>query len=243
MSAALHVLRHEFPRLSKPACRSNPVLKQRKSSGSAIFSHHGSAEFLAAATTIKAIPALDGLPEVVVTGRANVGKSTFLNAVLGRKNLVHTSKKAGHTRALNFFAAGGIPSKLVVVDAPGYGARGRPEWGDLFTTYVQTREQLRRVYMLFNAKHGLSDADTAMLAHLHELCLNTHGTRFTLQSIITKADALPGDQVATMIPQMRQQIFEHAPTCLSPIITSCSMQPMFGIDAARSNILQACGLS
>ncbi|KAG1797907.1 uncharacterized protein BJ212DRAFT_1581989 [Suillus subaureus] len=84
---------------------------------------------------------LGGLPEVVVTGRANVGKSSLLNAVIGRRDLLFTSKKAGRTQTLNFFRVGSPPGRLVVVDSPGYGARGRPEWGALFNHYLETRKQ------------------------------------------------------------------------------------------------------
>ena len=103
----------------------------------------------------------------VATGRANVGKSTLLNAVLGRTDLLNTSKKPvrevfthtlcmtepvkkpsptltshlpqGRTQTLNFYRVGPDPGKLIVVDAPGYGARGRPEWGELFDQYVDNR--------------------------------------------------------------------------------------------------------
>ncbi|KAF4593058.1 hypothetical protein EYR38_008768 [Pleurotus pulmonarius] len=212
------------------------------SSHSSPFANPGSTAFIGSVTSIKQLPELNGLPEVVVIGRANVGKSTFLNAVLGRRDIAHTSKKAGHTRALNFYRVGDEPGQLALVDAPGYGSRGRREWGDLFSAYIASRKELRRIYILFNAKHGLKETDKGMLAHLHEQCLSSHGTRFTLQSVITKADTLDDDDITRAISTIRSEIFEAAPTCLPPIITSCVMRPVFGIEEARKNIEEVCGL-
>ncbi|KAJ3501519.1 hypothetical protein NLJ89_g9302 [Agrocybe chaxingu] len=176
-------------------------------------------------------------------GRANVGKSTLLNSVLKRRTLLSTSSKAGHTKALNFFLVGPEPGKFVVVDAPGYGARGRPEWGELFDHYVRTRKQLKRIYILFNAKHGLNAFDKEMLAHLSTLLLNEQGVQtFTLQSVITKADDVPVDSLQTNLLQIKKDIWQAAPLCLPPIITSAEMKPPFGIEELRKNIESACAL-
>ncbi|KAH6888961.1 P-loop containing nucleoside triphosphate hydrolase protein [Coprinopsis sp. MPI-PUGE-AT-0042] len=201
------------------------------------------AEFIAAAGSMKSIPPSTGLPEVVVTGRANAGKSTLFNAVLGKKALLHTSSKAGRTRELNFYRVGEEPGKLILVDAPGYGARGRVEWGQLFDGYLDTRKELRRVYILFNAKHGLNNFDRQMLEHLSQKLISEDGKQpWTLQAVITKADLVPSGSLATTITQMRKEIFAAAPLCLPPIITSCEMSPSFGIDKVRTNIAQACHL-
>jgi len=89
------------------------------------------------------------------TGRANAGKSTLLNAVIGRRNLLFTSKKAGRTQTLNFFRVGGDPGRLVVVDSPGYGARGRPEWGAVFDDYIRNRNEYATFRLSFDI-FGLS---------------------------------------------------------------------------------------
>ncbi|KAJ6621474.1 P-loop containing nucleoside triphosphate hydrolase protein [Mycena sp. CBHHK59/15] len=213
-----------------------------KSSTSAPF-RVSTAEFVAAAATVDQIPKLNGRPEVIVTRRANCGKSTLFNAVLGRKDLLRTSKKAGCTRTLNFYRVGEHPGTVVLVDAPGYGARGRPEWGDLFDTFLRTRKQLRRVYILFNGKHPLNTADLEMLAHLSDTLFRQDGTQpYTLQAVITKADCIPSQAMGTVIPQIQKQIWEAAPLCLPPIITSATMRPMFGIEQVRANIREACGL-
>ncbi|KAJ7080727.1 hypothetical protein B0H15DRAFT_786966 [Mycena belliarum] len=214
----------------------------RRKSSSAPF-RITNAEFVAAASAVDQIPKLNDRPELRAAGRANCGKSTLLNAVLGRKDLLRTSKKAGCTTTLNFYRVGEHPGSVVLVDAPGYGARGRPEWGDLFDTYVSTRKQLRRIYILFNGKHILNPADLAMLAHISDTLFTQEGTQpYTLQAVITKADCIPNSSLGQVIPTIQKQIFENAPLCLPPIITSAVMRPMFGIDAVRANIAEACGL-
>ncbi|KAF9257487.1 hypothetical protein L218DRAFT_1080883 [Marasmius fiardii PR-910] len=168
-------------------------------------------------------PKLGGLPEVIVTGRANSGKSTLFNAVLGRKDLIETSKKAGHTKALNFYRAGNLGrAKLLLVDAPGYGQRGRPEWGALFNDYIKTRRQLRRILITLNVKNGINSFDGQMIQMLCQNIVDDFTVRLTstvpstpnndsgpsssstqgsprrflvqIQPIFTKADFLPGDQ-------------------------------------------------
>ncbi|KAJ7780131.1 P-loop containing nucleoside triphosphate hydrolase protein [Mycena maculata] len=236
------VLRHVLKRRRVSPTTGGELPSRRSSSHAAPF-RINSAEFAAAAATVDQIPKLNGCPEVIVTGRANCGKSTLFNAVLGRKDLLRTSKKAGCTRTLNFYAVGEHPGTVVLVDAPGYGARGRPEWGDLFNTYISTRKQLRRIYILFNGKHPLNPADLGMLAHLSDTLFSEEGTQpYTLQSIITKADCIPDKSLGQVIPKIQKQIWEAAPLCLPPIITSAVMRPMLGIDAVRANIAEACGL-
>ncbi|KAI0630755.1 P-loop containing nucleoside triphosphate hydrolase protein [Trametes polyzona] len=231
--------RHATRSFSQPACRRHA---SSTASTSKVFSDAKSAEFLAAAGSPSSIPRLSGLPEVIVTGRANVGKSTLLNAVLGRRNLLHTSKKPGRTQTLNFYRVGPPPGHLVLVDAPGYGSRGRPEWGELFDYYVQNRAELRRVYILFHAKHGLNEVDRMMLSSLDEQCQASAGLKFTVQGIITKVDSLRDNELAKAVKNIQKDIFETAPTCLPPIVTSALEHPHFGVDQVRQSILEACGL-
>ncbi|RDB15908.1 putative GTP-binding protein EngB [Hypsizygus marmoreus] len=232
-----------FATLAHVKCCCSVTRISRLYSTAKIFGNAGSAEFVAAAGSITSIPKLRGLPEVIVTGRANSGKSTLFNAVLGRRDLLHTSKKAGRTRELNFFRVGAEPGKLILVDAPGYGSRGRPQWGQMFDKYLETRKELRRVYILFNAKHSLNESDTQMLAHISQMLISTRGTQpFTLQSVITKADCIPADKVSEVITRMRKDIWGAAPLCLPPVVTSATMSPPFGIEELRENIADACGL-
>ncbi|KAI9509685.1 P-loop containing nucleoside triphosphate hydrolase protein [Russula earlei] len=199
------------------------------------------AEFIAAAGSVSSIPRLWGLPEVVVTGRANAGKSTLLNAVMKRKRLVASSKKPGRTKTLTFFRVGHDPGKLVLVDAPGYGNRGRPEWGQLFDQYLDSRRELRRVYILLNAKHGPSEADKQMLQHLDER-VRSCDAKWTLQAIITKADLVSPPKLNAAVECIRRAILENAPTCLPPIVTASLKSNGLGVNDVRRSIVEACGL-
>ncbi|KAG6902025.1 hypothetical protein C0995_005358 [Termitomyces sp. Mi166 len=179
---------------------------------SRIFGNGGAAEFVAAAGSVTSIPELHGLPE-------------------------------GRTRELNFFRVGAAPGKLILVDAPGYGARGKAEWGALFDKYIETRRELCRIYILFNAKHPLNTYDARMLSHLSTKLIDQRGRQpFTLQAVITKADRIPSDEIHGTIGRLRKDIWEAAPLCLPPIVTSATMSPPFGIDDIRKNIADACGL-
>jgi GTP-binding protein len=101
---------------------------------------------------------------------------------------------------------------------------------------------LKRVYILFAAKHGLNEADRAMLSSLGEQAMASGGTAFTLQAVITKIDAVPLDKVKTTLAQMRKEIFELAPACLPPLVTHAENHPRLGIEELRASIVEACGI-
>jgi len=101
--------------------------------------------------------------------------------------------------------------------------------------------RLKRIYILFNAKHGINDYDSQMLVHLSSLLLDDKGLqRFTIQAIITKADMIPPLDGHVFLERTRKIILDAAPLCLPPIVTSAQMKPPFGIDTLRRNILGVC---
>jgi GTP-binding protein len=104
---------------------------------------------------------------------------------------------------------------------------------------------LKRVYILFNAKHDLNAYDTQMLEHLSTLLLDDKGRqRFSLQAVITQADTIPASVDGRVsLERIRKDIFDVAPLCLVAIVTSAQTNPPFGIDTLRHNILSACSLS
>jgi GTP-binding protein len=141
--------------------------------------------FLAAAADVAALP-LPSLPEVAFAGRSNVGKSSLVNALTGRRTLARTSNTPGRTRSLNFFDLAG---RLTLVDMPGYGyAAGSKQmvasWGKLIRLYLRGRPGLVRTLLLIDARHGLKDLDREVMDLLDE-------TAVVYQVVLTKADKLP----------------------------------------------------
>jgi GTP-binding protein len=128
------------------------------------------ARFLGAAATPGGGPP-PGPPEVAIAGRSNVGKSSLINAVVGRRGLARTSGTPGRTRQLNFFA---VDERLVLVDLPGYGFAVGPEserlaWRPLVETYLRERPTLRGVILLVDARRGIEAEEEDLLAYLAAL--------------------------------------------------------------------------
>lgn len=126
------------------------------------------------------------MPEFALAGRSNVGKSSFINKMINRKNLARTSSKPGKTQTLNFFI---INDMLHFVDVPGYGYAKAPKterdsWGKMIETYLSTREQLKAVIMIVDLRHAPSKDDVAMYEYFkhHDLpCV----------VVATKSDKIP----------------------------------------------------
>nr|WP_321455137.1 ribosome biogenesis GTP-binding protein YihA/YsxC [uncultured Cohaesibacter sp.] len=130
------------------------------------------------------LPPVEGV-EIAFAGRSNVGKSSLLNAITGRKALARTSNTPGRTKELNFFR----PEKdatLVICDMPGYGyAKASKKevaaWNELILDYLRGRPNLRRVYVLIDSRHGLKDSDLEVMTTLDKAAVN-------YQVILTKVD-------------------------------------------------------
>lgn len=125
------------------------------------------ADILLSATNKSHYPQ-DDIPEVALAGRSNVGKSSFINTMLNRKNLARTSGKPGKTQLLNFF---NIDDKLRFVDVPGYGyarvsKKEREKWGKMIEEYLTTRDNLRAVVSLVDLRHEPSSDDVQMYEFL-----------------------------------------------------------------------------
>ena len=150
-------------------------------------------DFIAGAARPEAVPEPE-LPEIAFAGRSNVGKSSLINALTGRKTLARTSNTPGRTQQINFFRLGG---RLVLVDLPGYGyaraAKARvADWTRLVNGYLKGRAGLRRVCLLVDARHGLKDVDRAIMTMLDQAAV-------VYQVVLTKADKTGAAELAGRI--------------------------------------------
>ncbi len=144
----------------------------------------GACDFIAGAASVESLPVAD-LPEVAFAGRSNVGKSSLVNALTGRKALARTSNTPGRTQQINFFDLG---HRLMLVDLPGYGyhqaGMGKARtWSRLIMLYLKGRQPLRRVLLLIDARRGIGDADRDVMTALD-------GAAVSYQVVLTKADQL-----------------------------------------------------
>ena len=144
----------------------------------------GEWSFVLAAGSVDALPPNGGL-EVAFAGRSNVGKSSLINALTGRRALARASSKPGRTQQLIFFAG---PSPLVLVDLPGYGyaAAGKTKaaaWAKVIDAYLRQSKALARVYVLIDARHGIKAADEAVLTALDRAAVSH-------ELVLTKCDEL-----------------------------------------------------
>lgn len=111
----------------------------------------------------------EGYPEIALSGRSNVGKSSLINTLINRKNYARTSSQPGKTQTLNFY---NIEDELYFVDVPGYGyakvsKKDREKWGKMIETYFETRQELRGVISLVDARHEPTELDCQMIEFLH----------------------------------------------------------------------------
>lgn len=120
-------------------------------------------------------------PEIALSGRSNVGKSSLINTLINRKNYARTSSQPGKTQTLNFY---NIEDELYFVDVPGYGyarvsKKDREKWGKMIETYFETRQKLRGVISLVDARHEPTELDRQMIDFLHyyELPILVVGTK------------------------------------------------------------------
>jgi len=190
--------------------------------------------FLMGCVRMEDLPPAD-LPEVAFAGRSNVGKSSLINAVTGRLKLARASNEPGRTREVNFFLA---DEALRLVDLPGYGfakvSRGAAnKFQNLGRSYLRGRPNLKRAYLLIDARHGLKAVDTEALAALDEAAVS-------YQIVLTKADKLKPAEVEAVTAATLAKVARRA--AAFPRVLATSAAKGTGIPELRAEILAACGL-
>ena len=188
----------------------------------------GDWEFAAAAGGEASLPPMRGT-EIAFAGRSNVGKSSLLNALTGRKNLARTSRTPGRTQELIFFTGGG---QLNVVDMPGYGYAAAAKtkiaaWTELIHAYLRGRANLARIYVLVDARHGLKNADGPMFDALGQVAVSH-------QIVLTKSDQLKPAELVERIAEVETTL-KNRPAAF-PAVLATSAHDGAGIPELRAAI-------
>lgn len=184
--------------------------------------------FLAGVATVAGLPVTDGI-EVAFAGRSNVGKSSLINALVGQKALARTSNTPGRTRELNLF---GADAGITIVDMPGYGFARAPKadvaaWQRLAFDYLRGRPNLRRIYVLIDARHGLKDNDLDALKRLDKAAVS-------YQIVLTKTDKLKPAELEGVVAETGAAIGKRP--AAHPEIIATSAETGAGIDVLRAEI-------
>ena len=167
------------------------------------------AQFVAAAGKLEQLPPPQ-LQEIAFAGRSNVGKSTLMNAVMGRRKLVRTSSTPGCTRTISFFKARRADNtEIMLVDLPGYGyaQRSRDErrgWAAMIEGYLLQRPCLRGVVLLVDARRDVEEDDRDLLTLLHQPS-NINRAALGTMLVATKLDEVPKNQQMTRIRELQRQ--------------------------------------
>jgi len=190
----------------------------------------GDWRFAAAAGSAESLPPMRGI-EVAVAGRSNVGKSSLINALTGRRALARISHTPGRTQELVFFTG---PSRLTLVDMPGYGyaaaAKTKIEaWTALIHAFLLGRANLARVYLLVDARHGLKTVDTHVLETLDKAAVN-------YQIVLTKTDAAKEGERAALLAAIEAALARHP--AAHPQVLMTSARTGSGIAELRAAMAQ-----
>ncbi len=169
---------------------------------------------------LKGVVAMSGLPpadrvEVCFAGRSNVGKSSLINALTGRKSLARASNTPGRTQEINYFTMG---EDRYLVDLPGYGYANAPlpkveQWQRLLKQYLSGRQTLRRAFVLIDARHGIKPVDEEIMSLLDSAAV-------TFQCVLTKTDKVKAKDRDNVLKQVRGKLSAHPAAYPEILLTS-----------------------
>ncbi|MBY5974234.1 ribosome biogenesis GTP-binding protein YihA/YsxC [Ferrimonas balearica] len=169
---------------------------------------------------VKGVVAMNGLPEadrleVCFAGRSNVGKSSLINALTGRKGIARASNTPGRTQEINYFTLG---EERYLVDLPGYGYANAPlsvveKWQRLLKQYLQGRQTLRRAFVLIDSRHGVKAVDEEIMTLLDSAAV-------TFQVVMTKADKVKEKDRQKVLDQVRGALSKHPAAFPELVLTS-----------------------
>ena len=205
----------------------------REKRASKLFS--GRVDFLLSAPQLKFLPE-PTVPEIAFCGRSNVGKSSLLNALTGRKSIARASVTPGRTQELNFFEVGGDPGgppQFRLVDMPGYGFAKAPvkvveRWKNLVKSYLRGRQVLARNLVLVDSRHGLKDVDREMMKMLDEAAV---GYRI----VLTKTDKIKASDLERTANKVSEEARKHP--AAYPELHLTSAEKGMGIEALRAAVV------
>ena len=209
------------------------LLAERIERAGKLFS--GRVDFLLSAPQMKFLPE-PTVPEIAFCGRSNVGKSSLLNALTGRKSLARASVTPGRTQELNYFEVG-TPTAFRLVDMPGYGFAKAPpavveKWRRLIRDYLRGRVVLKRTLLLVDARHGIKPVDVEFMKMLDESAVG-------YRVVLTKADKLKASELAEVTARTEAEARKHVAAHPEVLVTSSEVK--LGIDALRAAVLEDAG--
>ncbi|OFX09718.1 MAG: YihA family ribosome biogenesis GTP-binding protein [Alphaproteobacteria bacterium RIFOXYD12_FULL_60_8] len=211
---------------SGPSCSGEePDNPEALEAGRKLFA--GRCDFLMGVVELAQLPE-SGLPEVAFAGRSNVGKSSLINALTGRKALARTSNTPGRTQEINFF---NLSERLMLVDLPGYGFAEAPKdvvarWRGLVFDYLRGRPNLRRACVLIDARHGLKTSDREVMKMLDEAAVN-------YQVVLTKADKIKDRELEARQEAIRIELGADF-IAAHPVVLATSSEKGTGIAELRA---------
>ena len=191
----------------------------------------GRIEFLKSAPSLKFLPDPE-VPEIAFAGRSNVGKSSLLNAVTGRKSIARASVTPGRTQELNFFEVG-EPTQLRLVDMPGYGFAKAPikvaeNWRKLVRDFLRGRVVLKRTLLLIDARHGMKPVDDEMMKMLDQAAVG-------FRVVLTKADKIKASELEEVLTRTQADARKHIAAHPDVLVTSAETK--LGIAELRAAVL------